>query len=316
MSMNFDLADLRAFVAVAEMNSFRAAAVALHLSQPAISRRIEKLEDALGIRLFDRTSRRVSLTAVGRDFSHKARSLLDDLETSLLSMREVATSQAGEVVIACVPSAAYYFLPKVLAEHHRQYPRIRVRIVDDSANGVLASVTRGEADFGINIIGNQEPEIDFQGILTESFVVACRRDHPLASRNAVNWGELGQYDYMTVDRSSGNRLLLDLALAHTSVRLAWCYQAKHVSTLIGLVEAGLGIAVVPRLSLPAEEHHTLVAVPLTEPSVERVVGLVRKRGRELTPSALNLYRLIESTWLGEQGKLSAVSETGKAVRSI
>jgi len=296
MSMNFDLADLRAFVAVAEMNSFRAAATALHLSQPAISRRIEKLESALGIRLFERTTRRIALTAVGRDFSHKARSLLDDLENSLLSMREVAASQMGEVVIACVPSAAYYFLPKVLAQYHKQYPRIRVRIIDDSANGVLASVTRGEAEFGINITGNQEPDIDFQGILTESFVVACRRDHPLASRSTVSWAEIGQYDYMTVDRSSGNRLLLDLALAHTSLNLAWCYEAKHVSTLIGLVEAGLGIAVVPRLSMPADEHPTLISVSLTDPTVERMVGLVRRRGRELTPSALHLYQLIEGTW--------------------
>jgi DNA-binding transcriptional LysR family regulator len=294
--MNFDLADLRAFVAVAEMNSFRAAATALHLSQPAISRRIEKLESALGIRLFERTTRRISLTAVGRDFSHKARSLLDDLEHSLLSMREVAASQMGEVVIACVPSAAYYFLPRVLAEYHKQYPRIRVRIIDDSANAVLASVTRGEADFGINIIGNQEPDVDFQGILTESFVVACRREHPLASKRSVNWVELAQYDYMTVDRSSGNRLLLDLALAQTDVNLAWCYEAKHVSTLIGLVEAGLGIAVVPRLSMPAADHPTLTSVPLTDPSVERMVGLVRRRGRELTPSALHLYQLIERTW--------------------
>jgi DNA-binding transcriptional LysR family regulator len=296
MSMNFDLADLRAFVAVAEMNSFRAAATALHLSQPAISRRIEKLESALGIRLFERTTRRISLTAVGRDFSHKARSLLDDLEHSLLSMREVAASQMGEVVIACVPSAAYYFLPRVLAEYHKQYPRIRVRIIDDSANAVLASVTRGEADFGINIIGNQEPDVDFQGILTESFVVACRREHPLASKRSVNWVELAQYDYMTVDRSSGNRLLLDLALAQTDVNLAWCYEAKHVSTLIGLVEAGLGIAVVPRLSMPAADHPTLTSVPLTDPSVERMVGLVRRRGRELAPSALHLYQLIERTW--------------------
>lgn len=296
MSMNFDLADLRAFVAVAEMNSFRAAATALHLSQPAVSRRVEKLEDALGIRLFERTTRRIALTAVGRDFSHKARSLLDDLENSLLSMREVAASQMGEVVIACVPSAAYYFLPRVLAEYHKQYPRIRVRIIDEGANGVLASVTRGEAEFGINITGSQEPDVDFQGILAESFVIACRRDHPLASRRTVRWAEIGQYDYMTVDRSSGNRLLLDLALAHTNLNLAWCYEARHVSTLIGLVEAGLGIAVVPRLSMPADDHPTLTSVALTDPSVERMVGLVRRRGRELTPSALHLYQLIESTW--------------------
>lgn len=296
MSMNFDLADLRAFVAVAELNSFRAAAESIHLSQPALSRRVEKLETALGVRLFERTTRSVSLTAVGRDFSRKARSLLDDLESSLLSMHEVAASQLGEVVIACVPSAVYYFLPKVLRDYHEQYPRIRVRIIDDSANAVLESVARGEADFGINIIGTQEPEIDFQAILKEPFVAACRRDHPLAAKRKVTWAELGQYDFMTVDKSSGNRLLVDLALANSNVRPSWCFEAKHVSTLLGLVEAGLGVAVVPRLSMPQGEHATLAMVELVEPTVDRTVGLIRRRGRELPPAAQKLYQLIEKTW--------------------
>lgn len=296
MSMNFDLADLRAFVAVAELNSFRAAAESIHLSQPALSRRVEKLETALGVRLFERTTRSVSLTAVGRDFSRKARSLLDDLENSLLSMQEVAASQLGEVVIACVPSAVYYFLPKVLRDYHEQYPRIRVRIIDDSANAVLESVARGEADFGINIIGTQEPEIEFLAILKEPFVAACRRDHPLAAKRKVTWAELGQYDFMTVDKSSGNRLLVDLALANASARPSWCFEAKHVSTLLGLVEAGLGVAVVPRLSMPQGEHATLAMVELVEPTVDRTVGLIRRRGRELPPAARQLYQMIEKAW--------------------
>lgn len=296
MNMNFDLGDLRAFVAVAELGSFRAAANAIHLSQPALSRRVEKLEIALGVRLFDRTTRSVSLTAVGKDFSRKARTLLDDLEISLLSMHEVAASQVGEVVIACVPSAVYYFLPNVLQAYHKQYPKIRIRIIDGSANAVLESVARGEADFGINIIGTQEPDIDFQPILQEPFVVACRRDHPLAKKRKVAWAELAQYDYMAVDKSSGNRLLMDLALANSNVKLSWCYEARHVSTLLGLVEAGLGVAVVPRLSMPQGEHATLTTVTLVEPTVDRTVGLIQRRGRELPPSARQLYQLIEKTW--------------------
>lgn len=296
MSMNFDLADLRAFVAVAELSSFRAAADAIHLSQPALSRRVEKLENALGVRLFERTTRSVSLTAVGRDFSRKARSLLDDLEDSLLSMQGVAASQQGEVVIACVPSAVYYFLPKVLSEFHAQYPRVRVRIIDDSANAALESVARGEADFGINIIGTQEPEIEFEVILREPFVVACHRDHPLARSAQVSWAELAQYDFMTVDKSSGNRLLVDLALANSAIRPSWCFEAKHVSTLLGLVEAGLGVAVVPRLAMPQGEHATLRMVALTAPTIDRNVGLIRRRGRELPPGARKLYELIRATW--------------------
>lgn len=294
--MRFDLADLQAFVAVAELMNFRAAADSIHLSQPALSRRVAKLEVALGVRLFERTTRRVSLTAVGRDFAHKARSLLDQLEHSLLSIGEGALTQLGEVTIACFPSAVYYFLPNVLRDFHAQFPRIRVRIIDVDANAVLTAVARGEADFGLNFIGTQEPDIEFQPILREPFVAACRRDHPLARKRSVTWAELGAYDFMTVDKTSGNRLLLDLALANTSIRPRWAFEAKHVLTLVGLVQAGLGVAVVPRLAMPPADDPSLVSIALKEPAVTRTVGLIRRRGRSLPAAAQSLYAMLQRAW--------------------
>jgi DNA-binding transcriptional LysR family regulator len=290
--MKFSLPDLEAFVAVAELGSFRAAADAVHLSQPALSRRIEKLEDALGVRLFDRTTRRVNLTAVGRDFSRKVRTLLDDLEHSLLAVSEIAATQAGEVTVACVPSAVYYYLAGVVRRYHERFPRIRVRIIDEAANTVLGAVVSGEADFGLNFIGTQEPDIEFQPLLEESFVAACRRDHPLAKRKAVTWSELGAYDYMTVSKQSGNRLLIDLALARVRDRPKSFHEVRHISTLLGLVEAGLGVAAVPQLAMPGRSHATLAAVPLIEPKVTRTLGLIRRRGRSLAPAAQALHDLL------------------------
>jgi DNA-binding transcriptional LysR family regulator len=300
--MNFDLADLRAFVAVAELGSFRAAASELHLSQPALSRRIEKLEGALGVRLFDRTTRSVNLTAVGREFSRKARELLNGLEESLLGIRDVAERVTGEVTVACVPSAVRYFLPGVLKEYHERYPRIIVRIIDEGANEVLSNVVRSEADFGLNYIGTQEPNVDFEPILKESFVVACRPEHPLARRRRVSWAELNQFDYMTVAKASGNRLLLDLALTEIPVRPSWFCEVRHVSSLVSLVEAGLGIAAVPRLAMPQGEHPTLVSVPLVEPTVTRTVGLIRRRGRVLSPAAQQLYDLLAASRIKPKSK--------------
>lgn len=290
--MNFDLADLRALLAVAKLGSFRAAAVELHISQPALSRRIEKLETALGVRLIDRTTRSVNLTDVGREFSNKARELLDGLEESLLAMQDVAGRVTGEVTVACVPSAVRYFLPGVLKKYHDRYPRIRVRVLDEGANQGLSLVVRSEADFGINYIGTQEPNLEFEPILKESFVLACHSTHPLATREQVSWTELNQYDYMTVAKTSGNRLLLDLALAGNLVRPRWFCEVGYVSSLVGLVEAGLGIAVVPRLAMPLELHPTLVSVPLVDPTIERTVGLIRRGGTSLSPAAQQLYDLL------------------------
>ncbi|MFO1305489.1 MAG: LysR family transcriptional regulator [Burkholderiales bacterium] len=294
MSINFDLGDLRAFVAVAELSSFRAAAETIHLSQPALSRRIDKLEEALGVRLFDRDTRNVELTAVGRDFARKARALMDDLDSILLGVRDVAANRWGQVTLASIPSTVHYFLPAVLRRYHERFPRIRVRIIDDSANEVLSAVVHGEAELGLNMIGSDEPTLDFEPLLSEPFVAACRRDHPLARQRSVTWAELTRYDFMTVDKASGNRLTLDLALATTQDRPQPCFESRHVSTLVGFVESGLGVAAVPRLAMPRKGHPLLASVPIVDPEVTRTVGIIKRRGRSLSPAAQHLYDMLRT----------------------
>ena len=116
--INFDLNDLQAFRAVVDKGSFRGAAEAIRISQPALSRRIEKLESALDVKLFERTTRRVSLTMVGRAFLPQVERMLDDLDIALMGISNVASTRMGNVTIACVPSTAYYFMPRVISEFH------------------------------------------------------------------------------------------------------------------------------------------------------------------------------------------------------
>jgi len=289
VAINFDLNDLQAFRAVAELGSFRKAAEAVHISQPAFSRRIDKLEDALGVRLLERTTRRVSLTTVGRDFARKVQALLDDLDGTLIAMRGVAATRMGQVTIACVPSTVYYYVSQVVQRFRGEYPRVRVKVVDAGANEVLGAVVRGEADFGLNFIGGEEPDIHFRPLHEERFVLACRRDHPLARRRRVAWADLAGHDFVDVAQSSGNRLLIDQALSGLAARPVSVCEAQHVTTLLGLVEAGLGVAAVPALAMPGADHPMLAGVPLDTPVVTRRVGLIRRAGRTLPPAAQHLY---------------------------
>lgn len=291
MPMNFDLNDLLAFRAVAELGSFRKAAESVHISQPAFSRRIDKLEQALGARLLDRTTRRVNLTTVGRDFDRQLRQILDALDTTLLGIRGVSATRMGEVTIACVPSAVNYFLSGVIAQYHLRYPKIRVKILDENANAVLTAVANGEADFGINFVGTYENEVDFEPLLEERFVAACRRDHPLATKSKITWKQLSKYDFISVSKSSGNRLLMDQALAGIKDTPQSMYETRHGTTMIGLVEAGLGVAVVPSLTMPGADHPLLVSVPLIDPVVTRKMGLIKRRSSVLNPAAQQLYDL-------------------------
>lgn len=291
MAINFDLNDLLAFRAVAELSNFRKAAESVHLSQPAFSRRIDKLEQALGVKLLERTTRRVTLTAVGREFERKVRELLDELDSTLLGIRGVAATRLGEVSVGCVPSTVYYYLSQVVRRYHERSPKVRVKIFDAGANDVLSAVLRGEVDFGLNFIGAQDGDIDFTPLVEERFVAACTREHPIAKLARVTWAQLADYEYIQVGRASGNRLLLDQALASVKTRPQSLYETQHVTTALGLVEAGLGVAAVPAMAMPDDGHPLLVSVPLVEPAVVRRVGLIRRHGRTLSPAAQQLFDL-------------------------
>ena len=290
--MNFDISDLRAFLAVADLGSFTAASEALHLSQSALSRRVDKLEEALGVDLFTRTTRKVELTTVGRAFVHRARNVLNELESALLGIRDVAERLSGEVTLACVPSAVGYFLPSVFDEYHARYPRIRIRVLDEASSDVLLAVTRGEADFGVTYIGTQEADIEFLPLIEEAFVLACPAKHPLAKRKSVAWKDLAAVNYIALAQGSGNRFLIDQALARSPSRPRWFCEVNHVPALVSLVTAGLGLGVVPRMALPPDGHDELSAVPLVDPTVSRTLGLISRRGRPLPAAAQLLYDML------------------------
>lgn len=292
--LRFDLDDLQAMVAVVEQGGFRAAALALSLSQPALSRRVAKLEDALNVQLFERTTRRVTLTLMGREFYGRAVEILQGVEASLHDISDLSLAQ-GQVTVACVPSVAHNVLPPIMQRFHQQSPRVRLRIVDEGAHAVLGHVMRGDADFGINFLGVDDAGIDFEPILQERFVVACRVDHPLARRRSVGWDDIGNYPYITVAKSSGNRMVLDRAAAAGGARPPSIVEVSHVSTLLEMVKAGLGVGVVPQLAMPLDEATVLRAVALRGEAITRTLGVIRRSGRELSPPARHFYDMLKAS---------------------
>lgn len=292
MAVNFDLNDLYAFRALVEYSNFRLAAESICLSQSALSRRIEKLESALGIKLFDRTTRHVTLTLYGQTFAERSEQLLMNVESVLADVNKASQDRVGLVTVATVPSAAYYFMPDVIRRFQLRYPRVRVKLIDSSAGNVIAAVASGQADFGICFACNLQPDIEFLPLVTDVYVAACRRDHPIASKKSLTWQAFYQYDYISLDKTSGNRNLLDQMLADVTPERPSICETRHVTTMLGMVEAGIGIAAVPAMSMPAAEHSVLTHRPLTHPEVKRTVGLIRRNGRMQSYVAAELEKLI------------------------
>jgi DNA-binding transcriptional LysR family regulator len=155
----------------------------------------------------------------------------------------------------------------------------------------LECVARGEAEFGINSMGASRPELKFTPILNDEFALACRTDHPLANSNKVRWRDLVKYP-LIVSQKSDNRMVVDQALARSNLTLNWTFQVGHLATSFGLVEAGLGLSIIPRLSRTLHKHPSVAVVPLYDPVVTRTVGIVERRGRQLSRAAMTLRKMV------------------------
>lgn len=282
--IKFDMGELQAFVATAEKASFRLAAEALCLSAPALSRRVERLELALGVRLLERTTRSVELTAIGQEFLHEARTALAGLDAAVQRVSDQVHLRRGRVTIACIPSVASHLLPRVLRGFAVAQPEVQVHVMDESASQVLDAVLSGAADFGLSFTGSQESAVRFEALTKERYMLAMPRSHRWAKRKEVPWAELAGMRLVSVSRDSANRLLLDQATADLPEQpVAW-YECNHVAGALALVEGGLGLAVLPQLALPPA-HAEVCGVPLSAPDLWRTLGLLQRRDRVLSPAA-------------------------------
>ncbi len=301
MRINFDFADLEAFLAVADAGSFQRAAEKLALSQSAMTRRIQKLEAALGVSLFERTTRSLKPTLAAKEFRQRAQSMLDDAGLAIRALGDSSLRyehQRNQVVtVATVPTLTHGLLPQVLRRFDSEAGRVRVNILDLFAGEVADAVQQGEADFGIGFFGLREPGLEFDFLRDDVFVLAMPREHPLARQKKLSWPELKPYRLIVPRKGGGNRLLIDNALAQAGQVLDWSYQVRHSSTLLELVRSGLGVAVLPASAI-AEVDAAVVARPLVEPVISRGIGSLRRSGRELAPSAKRLHQILLETCRG------------------
>jgi len=292
--MRLDTLGVEAFLAIAEQGGFRKAAATLHITQTALSRRLKNLEDLLGVRLVERTTRSVALTRIGENFLPRARRLMGDLTSALIELRETGEAQRGNVAIACVPTVGVHYLPRIIQAYSARFPENRIRILDHASNAVADAVLRREAEFGINIAGPHHPELATERLLEDRFVLVCRSDHPLAGRTRVTWKELGAHSLIFAGEVSGNRPLLSAALDAQGLAPHAFYEVQRSSTAVGLVAEGVGAAVVPSLALQKGAYPRLRTVALVSPVVSRTLVLVSRKTAHLSPAAQALFDMIRS----------------------
>jgi DNA-binding transcriptional LysR family regulator len=291
--MKIDALGIQAFTAIAEHAGFRQAADALHISQTALSRRLQNLESWLGVKLVERTTRTVTLTKMGKEFFPQARRLLTELGDALTEIREAGKTSGGGVCIACVPSAGVQFLPRIIKEYSSRFPDNQIRVLDCLSAEVTDAVLRREAEFGVNILGPSHPDLISTTILQDEFVLICRDDHALAKKSRLSWRQLEPHPVIFAGEISAHRALLDVALRKRSLKLKPLYEVQRSSTTVGLVAEGVAAAVVPRLAMQKGAHPRIRIIGLMEPVVARSLVLITRRAAAFSPAARALYDLIK-----------------------
>jgi len=289
--MNVTLRQLRVFIYVSRLQSFSRAGETIGLTQSAVSRCVRELETEVGLKLIDRTTREVQLTEVGASLAASVARLLSDLDAALREVREMGEQRRGRVIVAAAPTVACRLMPICLARCVDEFPFITLVLRDDVQADVLRQVKSGEADFGVVIGPLAQDDLLAEPLMTDSFCLICRSDHPLARHKQVDWRALDGERVLLLDHTSGSRPIIDRVLHDLGINVKVSQELGHSATVFGLIEAGLGISVLPTLALPLPAGSSLVVRPLI-PRAERTVVLVRRRERSLSPAAEAVWQLI------------------------
>lgn len=283
--MNITLQQLEAFLEISRKKSFSLAAESLHLSQPAVSLSIKKMEDELGICLFDRTTREVRLTEAGKFLYSKVERISSNLENCLSELKEMATGTHGTIIISCLPSLAALILPEIIVAFTKKFPKIKIFIKDELADGIIHSVRSGESHLGISIFKKNIENLEFTPLLYDKFYVLCRKDHPLASQKTVAWDELNNYKIVTMPIETSVRQQLEATFTKNGRHLRPVQEASFLATLGGMVKADIGVTLLPSFTFPLlPNHNDLEKILFTDPVIEREIGLLNCNIFSSTPS--------------------------------
>ncbi len=290
--MNITVKQLEAAVTVAERGNFTRAAEVLGTTQPALSLQIRELEEALGLRLFDRTTRRVEPTRAGMEFVRSVKKILGDLDHAVSKTAEIANRQRGRISIAAPPLLAAVVLPATIRQFRAEFPGIDIVLADVSSDKIVERVMTGEADLGLGTFVTREPALTSMPLLKDALTLFYPTGSPFAGEGPIAWGQLKDALHITLSRESGIRFLVDhgCELAGFTARIA--HEVTQMSTALALVEAGLGVSILPTYAFAIARQLNVGARPLIDPVLTREISLVRSSERSVPPGADVFSRML------------------------
>jgi LysR family carnitine catabolism transcriptional activator len=287
--MSISIPQVRGFLILAEHLSFRRAANELNITQPALSNQVKTLEQSLGVRLFVRTTRSVELTEEGMRFFRSSRRALAEFDSAIGSMSTPTDARFGFVTFACIPTIAGHAFPRIIRQYIKQNPQVTIEMIDQATAGMERKILDRDVDFGVGGRPRRRDEFTFVPLLSDPFVVVCKKDHPLAKKKAVRIEDAMKYPVICLAKGSNVRETIRTYFSDIGRNFTPAFELIHHYTVGAMVEAGLGIAFLPAQATAMIASPRVKIVPLADKAFARDVGLITRKGYKLSASAADFY---------------------------
>lgn len=285
---------IRAFVAVYQLRGLSAAAAQLFVTQSAVSVLIRQMEQELGVRLFDRTTRSLQPTPAADDAIDVAQRVLRDIDSLGASLSDLSALRRGRVTVACTPTLARILLPPAITDFLQRYPDIHVDIDDCAPDQFIARLISEHADFGLGTPDMAGDGVYMERLMNDHLSVVCRVDDPMAARKNVRWKDLDGVPVTTVRPGYGVRPLIDQSAAQAGIRLNVAHEVALLSTALWMTACGMGPSVMPAAYVNYSQDPSLVTRTLVGPKVSRDIYVLVKSGRSLSPAARQFVQVLKA----------------------
>jgi LysR family carnitine catabolism transcriptional activator len=299
MTNNLRYRQIKAFCYAVELGSFQKAAAQLHVTPPSFTVLIKSLEEDLGMRLFDRTTRRSEPTSGGLAFYRSVSRPLEDLEEAYKSARDEGLGVRGRLTIATTPSLASGFLSQALALFHQQSPQVRIFMSEHRSNEVLTEVTQNRVELGFGRMVFESEELTFTPLLKDQMLVAAPVDHPIHQVSRLRWKDLDGQPLILVGGGATEQ-----QVRAAMPGMGFPIEVTHMATAIAMVRRGMGVAVTASSGLDSLNLDGIALSPLTDRSAVRILGAIRRPHRVISAAAEQFLTLAS---LQAQGVGSAMA---------
>ena len=292
-----EMHQLAYIVAVAKHQSFTRAADEICLSQSSLSQQIGKLEEELGVRLFDRTTRSVALTVAGREFVDFAKRILADVERSRQCMEKYVALERGCIVIGLLPVSGHLGFIRLMAAFRQAYPYIRLEIRESGSQDLQERLHNAEIDVAfLSQIDTHLDGLDVIPLFAEELALITAADHPLASRQSVDIQETAAEEFISLDNSKGTHNLFLEACHRAGFRPAISCTTSQIDNLFAMASLGLGVAVNVRcIAMAAKNHHNIAVIPLK--NVEPLTVALAAPTLTASSPAIAAFRAFALDWI-------------------